>query len=320
LNVPAGKVTVVMPAFNEECYIAEAINSILCQTHRDFTLLIFNDGSTDRTEEIIREACGHDSRIQVISKPNRGYSRCLVEGFCLAETEYVARMDADDIALPDRLQLQLDFLERNPDCVVVGGAIVAIDKFGDSLRVVAYPKDHDSIVDSLLHLGRCSIAHPAAMLRKKPYFDAGGYRVEFEPAEDFDLWLRLSEIGKLSNLTESVIRYRLHSRSVSHMRWKLQRENTQKAHHEACARRNISISFPSDDFQSFPGKHHCDSDAFVEFANMASDSGYTLTALKYVKRLVWNYPFRSKTWRCFARFIVRGVIWNRKYPSKTVAN
>ena len=295
------QITVVMPAFNAERYLSQAINSVLNQTYRDFTLIVFDDGSKDDTPRILKEFMKSDCRVQVVTGENRGYSRCLVDGFSMAETELVARMDADDVSLPNRLKSQVEHMERNPNCVVVGGAIEAIDEYGDSLTLVDYPDNHESIVESMIRFGRSSIAHPAAMIRRSAYAQVGGYRVEFEPAEDYDLWLRLSEVGKLSNLHDVVLKYRMHFASTSTVRSQQQSFNAEKAHQEACKRSNLNLDSPFRNRNPIAQRQLTRLLTLVNFANMATDGGFRLTALKYMGRLLKAYPLRSESWRCFAR-------------------
>lgn len=206
------KITVLMPVYNCELYIKEAIDSILNQTYSDFEFLILDDASTDQTVPLIKTYT--DSRIIVIEKPvNTGYTNSLNQGLQLAKGEYIARMDADDISLPERFAKQVSFLDANPEIVLCGSwySIIGTE------NVIKVPEHHNKIKLALLK-GNC-MAHPSVMMRKQ-VLDTFSvvYDVSKEPAEDYDLWVRLVAIGKLHNLKEVLLNYRVHQTQVSKKR------------------------------------------------------------------------------------------------------
>ncbi|HVA49349.1 MAG TPA: glycosyltransferase [Pirellulales bacterium] len=209
-SVPAPRCSVLMPVYNAERYVAQAVESILGQTFRDFELVIVDDGSTDRSREMLHYFAAGDPRIRLVSRANTGYLRALNEGLALCQGEYVARMDADDIALPERLQRQIAFLDRHPECLMVGSALLRIDADGDVLCEEPLPVVHDEI-ESRLWSGQGAIGHPAALVRRQSLVDVGGYREEYYGAEDHDLWLRLAERGRLANLAEPLLMCRIHT-------------------------------------------------------------------------------------------------------------
>jgi glycosyltransferase involved in cell wall biosynthesis len=213
------KITVLMPVYNCELYIREAVDSILNQTFTDFEFLIIDDASTDKTAEIIKTYT--DSRIKLIEKPsNTGYTNSLNYGLKIAKGEYIARMDGDDISLPERFEKQVAFLERSSDIVLCGSWYSKIGS-GDVIKV---PENHDAIKLALLR-GNC-MAHPSVMMRKQilDKFPLA-YNVSKEPAEDYDLWVRLVGIGKLHNLQEVLLDYRVHNTQVSQKRRQQQIES-----------------------------------------------------------------------------------------------
>lgn len=206
------KITVLMPVYNGELYIKEAMDSILNQTYSDFEFLILDDASTDQTVALIKTYV--DSRIKLIEKPvNTGYTNSLNQGLQLAKGEYIARMDADDISLPERLAKQVAFLEANPEIVLCGSWVNIIG----SSDVIEVPENNNEIKVALLR-GNC-MAHPSVMMRKQ-VLDTFSvvYDVSKEPAEDYDLWVRLVAIGKLHNLKEVLLNYRVHITQVSQKR------------------------------------------------------------------------------------------------------
>lgn len=206
-------VSVIMPVYNGERYLPQAIESILGQTLRDFEFIILNDGSTDGTASLIERYARVDSRIRVYHQENRGLVVAINRLLALSQGAYVARMDADDISLPHRLEAQLSFLEANSSVAAVGGAIELISNLAAPSHTVRFPTSDHDIRRSLLH-HNC-IAHPAVMLRKEAVRAVGGYRGCLLLAEDYDLWLRLAERFKLGNLLDSVLKYRIHPHQIT---------------------------------------------------------------------------------------------------------
>lgn len=206
------KISVIMPVYNCALYVHEAIQSILAQSFTDFEFLIIDDASTDDTLKVIKAIS--DPRIRLIEKPkNTGYTHSLNYGITIARGKYIARMDGDDIALPNRLELQYLFMERNLEVVACGTAYRILG----SDREVCMPLGHESIRSLLLE--HTCFGHPTVMLRKATLeryqlcYDEGK-----EPAEDYDLWVKLSRIGKLANLDEVLLEYRVHEVQVSKAR------------------------------------------------------------------------------------------------------
>jgi glycosyltransferase involved in cell wall biosynthesis len=207
-------ITILMPVYNAERYLASTLESILAQTYADFHFLIIDDGSTDSSLAVLRRYARHDLRIRLISRENRGYVQSINEGIELSRGEYIARMDADDIALPGRLESQLKYMEMHPEVVCLGGYYDLIDQHGRFLTTMTPPTEHEAIEEELL-AGHTPICHPCAMLRREAVERVGNYDVSMTMADDLDLWLRLGEIGKLANLPFSILQYRLHPKSVS---------------------------------------------------------------------------------------------------------
>src|SRR5262245_40553428 len=143
-------VSVVMPVFNGERYLVEAANSIFRQTHPDFEFIIVDDGSTDGTADLLADLRRQDDRVKVITQPhNLGVAAALNAGCQAARGIFVARMDADDVSLPDRFMEQTSFLNRRPDIALVGGAVQLIDQNGRLGRLKSYPTDSALVAWSL---------------------------------------------------------------------------------------------------------------------------------------------------------------------------
>ncbi|XGB43807.1 MAG: glycosyltransferase [Nodosilinea sp. LVE1205-7] len=206
-----------MTAYNAQRYIALAIESILVQTLTDFELIIIDDGSRDRTAQVVCHYLNRDRRLSFISGQHRGIAAARNELLSRAKGELLAVMDADDIALPERLQLQVDFLANHPEVVCVGSAQQWIDEAGRYLWVHPEPQLDRDIQPSLL-VGKTCINNSSAMMRREAVIDAGGYDESLAQAEDLDLFLRLGEIGQLANLSDPLIQYRQHANSISDRR------------------------------------------------------------------------------------------------------
>jgi glycosyltransferase involved in cell wall biosynthesis len=215
-------ISVLMPVYNCENYILEAVESILQQTYSNFEFLIIDDCSTDKTVEIIKSL--NDDRIQLIQKhKNTGYTNSLNFGIQIAKGEYIARMDGDDISLPARFEKQIAFMEANVDVVVCG---TAFEVLHNSFYIPVAESNNEIKVGMLQ---KCQIGHPTVMMRnsflkKHQLF----YNSNMEPAEDYDLWVRMIHLGKFHNLQESLLKYRVHDKQVSNQRNQIQIETAVK--------------------------------------------------------------------------------------------
>ena len=211
------KISVLLPVYNCELYIKDAIDSILNQTFTDFELLVIDDASTDKTVEIIKSYT--DNRIILTQKPkNLGYTDSLNYGLSIAKGEYIARMDGDDLSLPTRFEKQVTYLDKHTDVVLCGANYSII---GTEI-INKLPENNDEIQIQFIR-NNC-IAHPVVMLRKSILKENEiVYDVTKEPAEDFDLWVRLLNYGKLHNLQEVLLNYRVHQKQVSNLQSEKQR-------------------------------------------------------------------------------------------------
>lgn len=204
-------VSVLLPAFNAAATVAKAADSVLTGNDVALELILIDDGSTDGTSEVL-EGTARDSRVRVISHPNMGLAASLNRGIAAASAPFIARMDADDIAAPGRLDCQLRFLRDHPEVVLVGGQIRRIVR-GEPRSASGFPLDHGGIVDALLH-GHHAMCHPAVMMRKSALESVGGYWDQGF-GEEWDLFLRLSEVGKLANLDRHVLDYTFHQSGMN---------------------------------------------------------------------------------------------------------
>jgi glycosyltransferase involved in cell wall biosynthesis len=211
------KVSVVTPVYNAAPYLGAAIDSILAQTFADFEFLIFDDGSTDGSADIIAQNAKRDSRIRVFTSPeNKGYVTHLNEGIHKARGTYIARMDADDISLPTRFAKQVAFLDQNPKVAVLGTSVQSMDKDGNISKGWILNATPDETRVHFLFTNY--ILHPTVMMRAS-MIPQEGYREEFMPAEDFDLWTRILEKHDVCSLSEPLLSYRIHATNTSSQKW-----------------------------------------------------------------------------------------------------
>lgn len=206
-------VTVVLPVRDGARYLREAVDSILGQTFRDFELVIIDDGSEDETPAILLEYASRDSRVRVETQARLGITTALNRGIAHARGGFIARVDADDVSIPERLAYQVAFLERHPSVAVVGSSLELLGAPEKELTRLDQPTE-PAAVSAALERGNC-IAHPTVVFRSGPFRAVGGYRSAFVHAEDYDLWLRLSETHELANLPRPLVRYRLHGSQVT---------------------------------------------------------------------------------------------------------
>jgi hypothetical protein len=233
--MPVPLLSVVMSVFQGERFLAQAIDSILEQTFRDFEFIIIDDGSTDASGSILESYRRSDPRVHVYSQKNKGLIYSLNRGCGLARGKYIARMDADDIAAPNRLHWQMYYMEAHPAVGVVGGAVEFIDAAGKTLRISRTPLENADIQRALLDSD--VIFHPTVVMRKDAFASAGGYR-NIVDAEDYDLWLRIAEHYELANLPAVLLKYRIHSAQVSVRTCRRQALGAIAAQAFASARRN----------------------------------------------------------------------------------
>lgn len=199
--------TVILPVRNGERWLDAAIASIRAQTFGDFELLVIDDGSSDRTASIATRHAAEDPRVVLVRNPASGLVSALNFGLEKARAPLVARMDADDIALPQRFERQVARMRAEPDLSVLGTGYFRIDAEGGRTGSVVPPVEPVDVARALDRVN--AIAHPTVVMRRDAVEAAGGYREAYLRAEDYDLWLRLAERGKLANLSDPLIEYRI---------------------------------------------------------------------------------------------------------------
>jgi glycosyltransferase involved in cell wall biosynthesis len=290
------QISVLMPVYNAERYLREAVESILNQSFTDFEFLIVNDGSTDGSLSILEEYAAKDDRIRLINRPNTGYVVALNEMLELSQGEFIARMDADDVATPERFELQLLFMESHPEVACVGGQILLIDPCGNPLVHFLHPLTHEDI-DTAHLSGSTAIAHPTALIRREALLAVQGYRVEYYTAEDIDLFLRLAEIGRLANLPQMILRYRQLVSSISYSRRRQQADSAWRATRAAADRRGLSFDVRPPDPNAAT---ESSSEIAARWAWWALAAGNLSTARHHALRALISHPLRLSNWRLAA--------------------
>lgn len=217
---PLPLLTVLMPVFNGEAYIHEAINSILTQTLQDFEFLIIDDGSTDSTPQILDDLARHDPRVRVVHQENRDHPATLNRGLTLARTDWVAIIDHDDVSMPDRLEKQLKATQQHPTAKVIGTWAYEIG--GDGGFIGSVPLGPTSVAEfrSLRAANQwITFVHSSVMLHRPTVLALGGYREEFGSAADSDLWSRVADDHDVISIPKYLVLYRIHLKSMSYQRF-----------------------------------------------------------------------------------------------------
>lgn len=201
-------ISVIIPVYNGNGYLAEAINSILYQSFRNFEVIAIDDGSTDNSYEILKQLAKTDSRLRIYKNPkNLNISRTLNRGIKLAKGQYIARMDADDISLKNRFCQQMKFLKKHPQVVILGGQVKTIDITGKLIGKKLFPITDKQIREALYTTN--PIQHPTAIINRSLLpKNFSWYNPDLPPAEDYDLFFRLGQYGKYHNLPVFLLKYR----------------------------------------------------------------------------------------------------------------
>ncbi len=268
-------VSIVIPVYNAGRHLAGSIGSMIEQTFPHWEMICVDDGSTDGSSQVLDWFASIEPRIQVIHQTNSGIVDALNRGCALARGGYLCRMDADDIATPNRLEVQSAWLNAHPKVVALGASILEMDEDGAPLGVQRLALEHDAIVARLM-ARQPGLFHPTTMIRTDAFREANGYRKEYEWIEDHDLWLRLGLRGELRNLEDVLLCYRQHASSVCWQRRARQNQLMQTLMREAFEERGLpyepTLEQDIQRTQVNPGK----------WARKAIRGGYMGTALKHL--------------------------------------
>ena len=281
-------ISVILPAYNAEEYLGEAIQSILDQTFGDFELIIINDKSTDATATIISSF--NDPRILILNNTvNRNITYSLNKGIKEAKGKYIARMDADDIALPNRLSLQFEFLQNNPGTILVGSNIEVINEKGKHLAHREYPGSHDEIIKMLND--KSAFAHPTVMFLKSAVMAVQGYQNKYKAGQDYDLWLRLCSQGNLANLPEYLLKYRIHNDQITYRKLEVQHRSHMRARLENLGLNDYSLK------EKLLGKDGTLGAKHLSIAYQQHQLGNQAHSMKCCFTAICHSPLNSKAWK-----------------------
>ncbi len=306
-------VTVLMPVYNGEKFLVETIDSVLNQSFRNFEFLIIDDGSTDLSLKIIESYS--DERIKIVkNSSNQKIIKTLNIGISLAKGKYIARIDSDDICLPNRFEKQIKFLNENPEIAVVGTDIIFIN---DSSRIIGKgvtPQLTDKVIKWVMQR-RCCIYHPTVMINYELVGKELFYCEDYPYAEDYELWLRLSKKYKLANLKDYLLKYRLHDRSLTF----LYNQNALESALAALKKHNKDdVMYPYLDVIRFPWKVH-DYDQTKALLKL-----WPLKVHKYFEE---NKVSKKESWQILNNAIsfvwilfIMSVLNKKKFPIKDFVN
>jgi len=268
-------VSVILPVFNGSQYIAEAINSVLEQTHKNFELIVLDDGSTDDTLALV--STFKDNRISVHTESsNKGIVYQLNKGLALAKGDMIARMDADDICYPNRFQKQIEFLLNHPRIQVLGSQA---EKFGDTSTITNYPTTPGSINYLLNYY--CPVLHPSVMMRSSLFKEKKFYYKNIPYAEDYQLWIDISDGTNIANQPDVLIKYRIHNRQTNRLKLSEQYGGALRARAEKLSK---TFYFTSQAFQNHLNKIAND----YTFYGKAMPDNYEPYNFKWMDRLFYE--------------------------------
>ena len=290
-------VSVAMPVYNARNYIRQAVQSVLGQTFSDFELIVIDDGSSDGSGEAAREAASGDSRVRILRQENQGVSAAANRATELARGELLARVDADDICFPHRLEKQVEFLRSHPEHVAVGSRVLLIDADGAELfEMPGIPVTHEDIERGLMAV-EWSIYQPAAMMRTEAVRRVGGYRTDLHIHEDHDLFLKLAEIGRLANLPEALLKYRQRPDSAVSVYAGRHVESFRSVYEEAWKRRGLVGKRPIPEIADHPRDPACTLKRHRHWGWMSLKAGNLRSARKYARAGLRLAPLSVESWR-----------------------
>lgn len=293
-------ISVVIPVYNSQAFLADAMQSVLSQSYSDWELVAVDDGSTDRSLEILHEFAAQDSRIRVLPMPHAGICCTRNTGIDAARGRYVAALDNDDVMLPSRLQAQFDFLESHPDHVAVGTAGLLIDVDGDPINERFFPTSSEEIERELL-AGRNPLMQSSMMFRRAAMVEAGRYQEDRNFAEDYDLFLRLTETGKIANLGDVLMRQRQHVSRASAAHYDDQNRVVILALRDAFERRGLTGNVPTIEGSWHPTTLR---DYHIRCASDAWDAGNTRSVRKHARALWRETGFSLRAIELYSRTVM----------------
>lgn len=309
------RVSVLMAVFNTVEYLEQALQSISDQSFVDFELIALDDGSTDGSTELLTRFACREPRLRIITRENRGLIKTRNELLSAAKCNLIAWMDSDDIATPSRLELQVRYFEKDQNLVCLGGSAQCIDPDGNALNYERYPLTHSDILIGQRQGG--AMRFPTTMMRRDIALEVGGFREPFKMGEDFDLLIRMSEIGKMANLPDTIYLYRQHLKSVCAMlgsQWFAYRDQILALAHERQEtgtdkiQRGEVVNIPK---QAAENLNDLKALTYLRWSTSALENRNSKLASKYILKSIFLAPFNKKAWAHVIK-----LIGNKYYPSR----
>ena len=291
------RVSVLVPVYNCGPYLDEALWSVRNQTYEDFEVVVVNDGSTDDSLSVLQRHAAEDPRFVVLDRPNGGIVEALNAGLAACRGELIARMDGDDVTLPDRLALQVEAMDRDPTLAAIGGQTELMDAAGRVTGRIDYPLEHEEIDAFSVRKGSCAMLHPTTTFRAAALREIGGYRDAYRWAEDLDLYLRLAERYRLANLDRVLLRWRRHDGSVCTRLTAWQARSGEAAILAAARRRGGSAMF-----------RRALSNHAYRASWLAGDEGRTWSAVQYALKSWVRRPLHPRGPRALGRAFLKPLM------------
>lgn len=301
------KISIIMPVYNGEKYLHTAIKSIIDQTFTDYEFLIMDDGSTDRTAQILESYAKKDRRIKVFTHKNQGIVRSLNALAMHAKSDLIARIDADDIAYPKRLEVQYKYMKSHPQTVLLGTPCIVFRD--DSPKTGISDAFAEDTINRWFLTFNCAFTHSSVVFQKKVFVACGGYWEGEYPAEDYGLWIRMKKFGLIENLGNVLCRYRMNVSSISGKNFRRQikiRNRLNKTNFEDIYKDKEIPSIK--DIDAALSGYWMDPHRRSVFAKLACLTGCFLVSKKDIKRAVpyfrWSFKMSKKRLDALLNFLI----------------
>ena len=316
------EISVVMSVYNGSRYLRESVESILYQEGVDFEFIIVNDGSTDATGEILSEYASRYDRIRIIEQENSGLTRALIRACKEAKGKYIARQDADDISMPGRLLQLQELIESDNNILFVSSWGQNIGPNGELLGTIERPSNPEKATRLVLDEKTGPPGHGSVMFSRDAYELVGGYRHVFYYAQDWDLWLRFAQRGKVSYVPEVLYKYRYWSANISSIQGDLQKQFGKIGRHCLAARRcgeseDLYLSMAEElsgritNHKQKRGNHHPQISRTYYFIASGMEKQGNKKAIFYFLKAVKYHPLHVRAWIRLILSIINSLLIHR---------
>lgn len=308
MQLKAPTISVLMSVYNDLPNLGKAVESILRQSYSKFEFIIVNDGSTDGSLILLKKYAKEDDRIRLFDESNKGLTKELQFALEHVKGDFVARMDGDDIAFPNRFQHQIDFMTSNPEVVCSGTNVMFIDEDGDLLSKSNQKCEHQKIEEELFSGRGGAIYHPTMIAQTEAVKKIGGYDTRYKIGQDLDLFLRLGEVGKLANSSEITLNFRRSCQSTTTLESKISGlSRRRKIIKEACLRRNKAYDPNTVTVTA--------ADSMMRFhlgmSEKAANSGFTKSSFKHLLKAVRNPQLNFGRFKQITKILLKNISVNK---------